>query len=42
MYEDDIKTVMEQADVDEETARESLGEHDGDLAETIIALKKKS
>lgn len=40
--DDDIKTVMEQADVDEETAKEALEEHDGDLAETIIALKKKS
>jgi nascent polypeptide-associated complex subunit alpha len=39
--EEDIKTVMDQAEVDEETAKEALEEHDGDLAETIIALKKK-
>jgi len=39
--EDDVKTVMEQAGVDQETAKKSLEEHQGDLAETILDLKKE-
>ncbi len=39
--EEDIKTVMEQAGVDRETAAKGLGEHKGDLAEAIMALKKE-
>ena len=38
--EEDIKTVMEQTGVDEETARKALEDHDGDLAEAILTLKK--
>ena len=38
--EDDINTVMEQAGVDEETARDTIKKHKGDLAEAIIELKK--
>lgn len=41
LSQDDIKTVMEQAQVEEAAAREALEEHDGDLAEAILALKKK-
>ena|SRR3989344_5081019 len=37
---EDIKTVMEQAGVDEETAREALEEHEGNLAEAILSLKE--
>lgn len=39
--EEDIKTVMEQAGVDEEKARKGLEKHQGDLAETILDLKKE-
>jgi nascent polypeptide-associated complex subunit alpha len=39
--EEDIKTVIEQTGVDQQTAKNSLEEHDGDLAETILALKKE-
>lgn len=39
--EEDIKTVMEQTGIDEETARKAIEEHDGDLAETILDLKKE-
>ena len=38
--EDDVKTVMEQADVDEATAKEAIEKHKGDLAEAILELKK--
>ena len=38
--EEDIKTVMEQAGVSEEVAKKAIEEHDGDLAETIMALKE--
>ena len=36
--EDDVKTVMEQANVDEETAKEAIKKHNGDLAEAILEL----
>ncbi len=38
---EDIKTVMEQADVDENTAKAAIEEANGDLAEAIISLSKK-
>ena len=37
---EDIKTVMEQAEVDEKTARAAIEEANGDLAEAIISLQK--
>jgi nascent polypeptide-associated complex subunit alpha len=40
--EEDIKTVAEQAGVSEEEAKKALEEHDGDLAEAILSLKKES
>ena len=36
---EDIKTVMEQAHVDEAKAREAIEKSGGDLAEAIISLK---
>jgi nascent polypeptide-associated complex subunit alpha len=36
--EDDVKTVMEQANVNEETAREAIEKAEGDLAEAIMKL----
>ncbi len=38
--EDDIKFVMEKADVDEDTAKKALEKSNGDLAEAILILKK--
>lgn len=38
--EEDVKTVMEQADCSEEEAKEALEKTDGDLAEAILNLKK--
>lgn len=38
--EDDIKTVMEQAGVDEEEAKEAIKENKGDLAAAIMQLKE--
>ena len=38
--EDDIKTVMEQASVDEEKAKEALEKSKGNLAEAIINLQE--
>ena len=38
--EDDVKTVMEQAEVNEDEAREALEKSNGDLAEAILSLKK--
>ncbi len=38
--QDDIKTVMEQANVDEETARKAIESHNGDLAEAILSLQE--
>ena len=40
--DDDIKTVMEQANVDEEKAREAIEESNGDLAEAIIKLSENN
>jgi nascent polypeptide-associated complex subunit alpha len=37
--EDDIKTVMEQASVDEEKARQALEENEGDIAAAIVSLQ---
>ncbi len=37
---EDVKTVMEQAEVDEKTARAAIEEANGDLAEAIISLQK--
>tara|TARA_Y100000031_G_C8201259_1_gene376299 strand:+ start:364 stop:702 length:339 start_codon:yes stop_codon:yes gene_type:complete len=37
--EDDIKTVMEQASVDEAKAKEALEASKGDLAEAILSLQ---
>ena len=38
--EDDINTVMEQADVSREKAIKALENNDGDLAAAILSLKK--
>lgn len=38
--EDDIKTVMEQANVDENKAKEALEQTKGDIAEAILKLKQ--
>jgi nascent polypeptide-associated complex subunit alpha len=38
--EDDVKTVMEQANVSEEKAREALESSGGDLAKAIMDLQK--
>ena len=38
--EDDVKTVMEQAEADEGTAKAAIKKHNGDLAEAIMELKK--
>jgi nascent polypeptide-associated complex subunit alpha len=40
--EDDIKTVMEQANVDEETAKQAIEEVEGDLAEAILKLQNQN
>ncbi len=39
--EDDIKTVMEQAGCDEETAKKAIEENKGDLAAAIMGLQQK-
>ena len=39
--EDDIKTVMEQANVSEDKAKSAIEKAEGDLAEAIIELSKK-
>src|SRR3989338_1648527 len=39
--EDDVKTVMEQANADEESAKEALKESNGDIAEAILKLKEQ-
>ena len=39
--EDDVKTVMEQANVSEEKAKKAIEEADGDLAEAIIGFNKE-
>jgi len=38
--EEDIKTVMEQAQVDEKTAKKAIEENKGDLAAAILNLKE--
>jgi len=38
--EDDIKTVIEQANVDEETAKKALEKSKGDIAKAIMSLKE--
>lgn len=41
IYREDIKTVMEQAGVDEETATRALEMNKGDLAAAIMSLGRK-
>jgi len=38
--EEDIKTVMEQAHVDEETAKKAIKDNNGDLAAAILNLRE--
>ena len=38
--EDDIKTVMDQANVSEEVAKKAIEENDGDLAAAIMSLQE--
>jgi nascent polypeptide-associated complex subunit alpha len=38
--EDDIKTVMEQTNVNEETAKVAIADSDGDLAGAILSLSE--
>ena len=38
--QEDVKTVMEQASVSEDKAKEALEEAEGDLAQAIISLKE--
>jgi nascent polypeptide-associated complex subunit alpha len=38
--EDDIKTVMDQANVSESEAKEAIEQNDGDLAAAILSLQK--
>ncbi len=40
LNEEDIKTVMQQAEVDKETATEALKLTKGDIAEAIMGLKE--
>lgn len=40
LSEEDVKTVAEQANVDEDAARKALEDANGDLAEAILSLKK--
>lgn len=37
--DDDVRTVVEQADVSEEDAKKALDKHNGDIAEAILSLK---
>ena len=39
--EEDIKTVVEQTGISEDEARDAILEHEGDLAEAILSLKKE-
>ena len=39
--EDDVKTVMEQANVSEEQAKEAIENAEGDLAEAIMSFNKE-
>ncbi len=38
--QDDLKTVMDQTDVDEKTAKTTLEKNKGDIAKTILELQK--
>ncbi len=38
--EEDVKLIMEQANVDEETARKALEEAEGDIAEALMKLQE--
>ncbi|MEK6812939.1 MAG: nascent polypeptide-associated complex protein [Nanoarchaeota archaeon] len=38
--EEDVKTIMEQANIDEAAAKKALEKHKGDLAETLLELQK--
>ncbi len=38
--DEDVKLIMEQANVDEETARKALEEAGGDLAEALLKLQE--
>ena len=38
--QDDLNTVMEQTNVDEETAKKALKKNKGDIAKTILELQK--
>lgn len=38
--EEDVKLIMEQANVDEETARKALEETNGDIAEALMKLQE--
>ena len=42
LSQDDIETVMEQAHVDENTARKAIEQHNGDLAQAILTLNNES
>lgn len=39
--EDDVATVMEQANVDKETAQKAIEDNGGDLAQSILSLTKR-
>lgn len=39
--DDDVKTVVDQTGASEDEARAAIKEHDGDLAEAIMSLKKE-
>ena len=40
--DDDVKTVMDQAEVDEESARQALEDSEGDIAEAIMKIQDGS
>jgi nascent polypeptide-associated complex subunit alpha len=40
--QEDVQTVMEQAQVDEDTARKAITQYNGDLAEAILSLNNES
>lgn len=40
LNEEDVKLIMEQASVDEETARKALEEAGGDIAEALMKLQE--
>ena len=41
LADEDVKTVAEQAGVDEDKAKEALEKSNGDLAEAILSLKQE-